>query len=448
MPFSKNTLSPTEIAKELFSTIGDLPEDEQWIDYFSAGAGRTILELIAGSQSIRNHSNLMRVRESSLLHAKLDSSITQLAANKGVYRPNAKALRLEIVFDSSYDGSVNVGQLLGTYKDYNVFSVEDKIIRLGRNTIEVVVGLVVETKFLIYGDENFTIKNIDFDEIFVGDHFHRLLINGEVVNVVDFQPNFYDEQLPNSVLALPSANSMKLIFGDGEIGRNLKRNDEVEYRCITFGRKALEKFEDTKLTLDDEDMFDVISVTVSRVGTGYLDKEKLRKIAFRSSVDGRWVQTSDYQNGLLKYFGEYFNDIIVKDKYPQEEITFLPKFGYLTDKLKEEVLQMIEDKRGNATTVNSYFLDERDPNNFVDLSFSFKYIGNDEVSVIREIFDKYAKENQLLIANGDKTMSSSDIAVELSKLLPSGKLYADEVKTETIPDLKFIRILNLEFKIL
>ena len=62
----------------------NLPDNVGWEDYFEGGAGRTIIELIAGSQAVKNHYNLMRVRESSLQYAKLESSVTELAMNKGV----------------------------------------------------------------------------------------------------------------------------------------------------------------------------------------------------------------------------------------------------------------------------------------------------------------------------------------------------------------------------
>ena len=83
MQFSKDNLSPDKIVKELQRFVSEKPEFEGWQDYFEGGAGQTIIELIAGSQAIKNHHNMMRVRESSLLHAKMDSSITALAASKG-----------------------------------------------------------------------------------------------------------------------------------------------------------------------------------------------------------------------------------------------------------------------------------------------------------------------------------------------------------------------------
>ena len=149
MKFDKKSLSPTAIAKELQDAVSLLPEGDAWEDYFEGGAGRTIIELIAGSQAIKNHYNLMRVREGTLQYAKLDSSVTELAINKGVYRPPAKSFLLEITFNSLSSGWLNRGEILGAYKNYDV--------------------IVHETVEYIFGHENKVIVTIGTRETFTED---------------------------------------------------------------------------------------------------------------------------------------------------------------------------------------------------------------------------------------------------------------------------------------
>ena len=111
MTFNKENLSPSAITQEMQ-------------DFFEGGAGRTVIELIAGSQAIKNHYNLMRVRESSLQYAKLESSVTELALNKGVYKLPAKTFIGQITFTSSIDGIILKGEEIGSYTDHKIYAYE------------------------------------------------------------------------------------------------------------------------------------------------------------------------------------------------------------------------------------------------------------------------------------------------------------------------------------
>ncbi len=445
MQFNKDNLSPAKIAEDLQQSVSELDEFAGWQDYFAGGAGQTIIELVAGSQAIKNHFNLMRVRESSLVHAKMDSSITELAINKGVYRPPAKGFIVRLSFDSIMSGTIQYGELIGSYKDFNTYSLERKEIVIGANTLDITFGHIVENTIETTSDENFHIIDVDFDDIFVGDHFHQLIVNDDMVHLTDTQMNLYNVNLTNSVINMVSANKSKLVFGDGVIGKLSKRGDVVKYRTFLFDKSVTQKYDHSKLNLNEADMFHISDFEVIRRATGYLDKEVLRRVAIRASIDGRWVQTVDYESGLMRHFGEYMSDIIVEDEYPTEFITYLPKSGMMTDGLKAEINNMIEDKRGNAVDVRQTFIDPDDEDNFIDLKFDMTYFGVDSDEAISDIIDDYIHTMTGKLANGDIFVVGADMAVELTRELESGKMYCDLDQKYVLENLKFIRKLTINF---
>lgn len=445
MQFNKDNLTPSKIAQDIQEAISNLDEFSGWEDYFAGGAGRTIVELVAGSQAIKNHYNMMRVRESSLVHAKMDSSITELATSKGVYRPPCKGFIVELTFDSLVSGTIGEGVLIGSYKDFDAYSLEHKNIVVGRNTLKVTFGHLIKTVFEVQEDENFHIIDLEFDDMFIADHFQLMTIGNDQIYITDEQMNLYDPKLPSSVLSLVSANSNKLIFGDDVLGKRVNRYDEISYTVLTYDKTVIEKYDHSKLNLNDADMFKIVSYDVIRRATGYLDKEVLRRVALRNSIDGRWVQTLDYENGLMRQFGEYLFDIIVVDSYPTEYITILPKPGFDTDGIRSDILAMIEDKRGNAVDVNVTFIDPDNEQNFVHLTFDMTYFGVDSDEVLLEAIDSYKKIVEGRLANGDTNIVGADIAVELTRLVPNGKFYCDLDQKYVLSDLTYIKELTIKY---
>lgn len=445
MQFKKEHLSPAKIAEDMQNAIANLDEFDGWIDYFEGGTGRTVLELVAGSQAIKNHYNMMRVRESSLQHAKMDSSITELAFNKGVYRPAAKAFIIEYTFNSKVSGTVQNGELIGSYMDTDVYSLESKDIIVGPNTLQITMGHLQEVQHTVTTEENFHMVTFDFDDMFIADHFQQLTADGEKLTLTDVQMNLYNPQLPESVISLVYANQGKMVFGDGEMGRKAIRNEVLTYRALTYNKTILGEYDASKINFINGDMFGLVSYEVLRRATGYLDKEVLRRIAIRHSVDGRWVETLDYDNGLMKAFGEYITDVLVVDEYPTEFITILPKSGFFNQTLEDDVLELVNNKRGNAVEVDISYIDPDDPANYEEYVFDFTYFGTDSDEVIQEAIDAYIERATFRIANGSTFIVGADIAVELTKMLPNGKMFGDLNQNEQLGNLKYIRTLKLNY---
>jgi len=446
MKFDKKNLSPIAIVKELQDAVASLPGNDAWSDYFEGGSGRTIIELIAGSQAIKNHYNLMRVRESTLQYAKLDSSVTELAINKGVYRPPAKSYILEIKFNSLTSGTLRVGEVLGAYKNYEVIVYENS---------EYIFGHENKVKVSIGKKETFTKTVLDATEFyqidvkslykFVSGEFQSLSVNNEKVNLVDEEVSLYSEILNSSCVRISYEGFSRLIFGDGIIGRKININDEVVFNFTSFGDDLFDNFVEDGIQFNSFTIAsEVLSVTILRKPAPYLDKETLRKIAIRNSVDGRWVQTQDFRNGLLREFGGYIYDILVKDEYPAENITILPKEDYITPTVKAQLEKLLEDKRGNAVLINLVYLepysDER-----LELRFNLQYIGTDTNESLDEIIADYVLTKINKIQYVGYYITCADIAVELTELAPGGKFFANLTESVFIEPLNSIKTLILNY---
>lgn len=447
MQFNKENLNPQEIVKDLQEAVSTLSDFDGWQDYFEGGAGRTIIELIAGSQAIKNHYNLMRVRESSIQHAKLDSSITELAINKGVYRPAAKGYIIELSFTSNTSGQVQEGQMLGAYKDMEVYSLENKLIYLGENTLKVTIGKMVTKTFTVQTDDDYFQIDFEYEHEYIGDHFQRLSVNDNVAKIVDTPINLYNQDLDKSVISLVFGNRGRLIFGDGVIGKKVTYNDIITYRTLNFDKKTIENFDSKKVQFDNAAIFGQVTFTLERKATPYLDKEKLRRVAIRNSIDGRWVETGDYEAGLIREFGEYLNDVKALDNYPDEDLIILPKVGMATDTLKDQIATLIENKRGNAVKVVTQYIDPEDSANYVDIEINLDYFGVDSMETINEVLAGFKDELENKIFTQETWLVAVDLAVDITKKLPSGKMYAALDENFQILQYQFIRSLTLNYTI-
>ena len=450
MNFNKENLSPSAITKEMQDLVITLPNSEGWQDYFEGGAGRTVIELIAGSQAIKNHYNLMRVREGSLQYAKLESSITELALNKGVHKLPAKTYIGTATFTSSTNGVLLKGEEIGSYEEHKIYAYKETYFIVGTtNTVDFIIGNKREETVSIDTNTEFSVLDVLMKEKYITGEFQYLTVNGEDVVIVSEQLNLYDEELPNSCLRIVYENRAKLIFGDDIIGKMLYKNDEISFKYMTFSESLISNFSPSTAS------FNLIpgEITVTkfetlRKATSYIDKENLRLVAMRNSIDGRWVLPQDYRSGLLKEFSEYMYDILVIDSYPTEKIYILEKEYMINNAVKDTITELIDSRRGNAVLVEQFYIDPLDENNYQELSYTFNYVGNDSDEIIQSAISEYKDTILFKFRDGDYIYSTEDIVVDLTKLLPQeslGKFYEILPSEVTINKFTFIKTLDISY---
>ena len=280
---------------------------------------------------------------------------------------------------------------------------------------------------------------------YLGSEFQLLSVNNEEVLLVDEELNLYDEILPRSCVRLTYEYFSRLIFGDGVIGKKLNVNDEVSFTYISYGDDLIDDFKSKNISLGNlVSASEILSIETLRKAVSYIDKETLRKIAIRNSVDGRWVQTQDYENGIMRIFSEFIADIIVKDEYPSENITILPREDYLTPTVKAEIDELINNKRGNATLINTVYLDPFSDQRVI-VTFNIQYIGTDTDEFIEGIIEEYKATKENRINYGGYFLTCPDVAVDLTHLAPGGKFYASLDESTYIEPLNSIKELRINY---
>lgn len=447
MALDNTLISPADIIKDLQRYMA---EDESligWRDYFEGGAGQTIIELIAASQAIKSHAHYMRIRESSLRYAKLDSSVTELAINKGVYRPTASNLLTKIYFTNNHlsSSTVTTGQIIGSYKDYKVFSTETKTLSVGMNTLEVLVAHRVTKEIVINTDTSFIKQEFTFDDMFIGSTYEELSAGPTKVNLVSHQLNIYNDLLKTSCIRMVSKYKSEIYFGDGIIGlKPTGDQSNVSYTCYTFNEDLLGDVLLKNFNFFDADLYQVDSFDIMQPASPYMSKEELRRIAIRSTVDGRWVQGLDYENGLIKEFYNEVDDIYAEDAYPAENLVILPT-GSASDYLKERIQTLVNNKKGNAVLVNYVWIDPTLEENYIDIDIQMEYYGTDSDTVINKVISEYQGLKENVITRNDSSVSPADIAIELTQNLPNGKMYPVDITPISINKYQFIKNLNITY---
>jgi len=213
---------------------------------------------------------------------------------------------------------------------------------------------------------------------------------------------------------------------------------------MSFGDDLLSNFVSDKFDVSGlPNTKEITEIKVIRNPSGYLDKDILRKVAIRNSVDGRWVQVEDYRNGVLREYGEYIDDLLVADEYPAEEMIILPKKIQWTTGIEDLIRELIDNKRGNATLVNIKYLDPYDDDR-LDLTFNFIYQGPETSNEVQKIIDEYVKSKLNRIHYSGYWLVGADIAVDLTNV-SKGKFYASLEDKFYIEPLQSVKSLELNF---
>ena len=187
---------------------------------------------------------------------------------------------------------------------------------------------------------------------------------------------------------------------------------------------------------------DITKIEVLTNAVGLLDKESLRLAALRASYDGRWVSKDNYTSGLLLNFGEILHDVLVIDEYPVEKIILLPNERFTINDL-DNIHEVINKHKGNAVKYEITKLTDADG---FDYECNLVYSGTDNVY---DLVQKVIKKFSYKIYTENSTISESDIALELSKLVKTGQFYLKESNNTVtrINKLTYLRRLIVNYTI-
>ena len=110
-------------------------------DWLESSDTMIIAEWLAGMGAFLQYSNFARRRETSLDHAQLDSSIYELAVQRGYLVPPVSAAEITLTILSSEELNIGVGEMIGLLGNYNLYSLKEyKISADSETDIVCVVG--------------------------------------------------------------------------------------------------------------------------------------------------------------------------------------------------------------------------------------------------------------------------------------------------------------------
>lgn len=412
-----NSYSPSEITKVLQDYVESLSSDNKWKDFYNSSTGRTIIELLAGVGSMNIFYEILRLKESSLIYAENESSITQLAINRGVFKKPGQPPVIQLDLSYNEDRVLAKGDIIGTFKDFNVYINDNyHIVPNTTTTVQAVIGEVEKFEVTKGDDKTFYVTELQINNRYNSSYLESLFINNDEAVIIDEQIPLFDTRLPNTVLRVSDDYSIKLISGNGVIGKSIDKGATITYQCLTFSDKLL----DYNKELTPKNIYiingNVYNMRILNKASGFIDKDSLRFSALRSSFDGRWVSKDHYESGIMLKFSNYVHDILVVDEYPTERIVILPN-DLFTDQTKADIIDTIEKHKGNAVKYNLIILD--DTNSF-DFTCNLVYTGTDNVI---PYVNKIIKQYSYKIYDADSTISESDVALALSKLCKTGEFY-------------------------
>jgi len=107
-------LSVDAINADLQNYVGNLPDNQQWVDFFASGAGQSLIELMAGVGGMWNYRIDTIRKENYLPTAQLQSSVFLIARALG-YNPHRKlSPRINLRVSVSASISMNRTDVIGT----------------------------------------------------------------------------------------------------------------------------------------------------------------------------------------------------------------------------------------------------------------------------------------------------------------------------------------------
>ena len=345
---SNNVINPSSISFE--SILADLtayvkskPESSRWLDFLEGSAGQIVLELIAGLGVFRAYNELAKRLESYLDFARLQSSVYELAFDRGFLVPPAEAPELLLNVTPNSLITLNDGDLIGTLQDYSVFSIGGtQILTAGvSQTITCVVGNFEDRTLTLATNAQFSTVEVNFatdatPRKNLARQLEQLKFGSQVLFLIDditqiSERGAFSGTTPIYVIRRALPSEAKLYIGNGTLGWFDETATSIEYKTLTFDDDIQSKLSNNvTLTIDAT----LNSQTILSRGSILLSTESVRGLAKFYPIDGRVVQNGDYERVILKYYGsgglDVVEDVFAWNTDPDEQVYLLTTSAFGT----------------------------------------------------------------------------------------------------------------------
>ncbi|CAH9015552.1 putative baseplate wedge subunit protein [Vibrio phage 150E35-1] len=300
------------ILNDLFNYVQSLPDSKRWLDYFKFSEGATLMELMAGIGSFLRYNSLVTWRESSILTARLRSTIYGMADLFG-YPPNREqSAKLTITFTSDYDIWWDRLSPLGTIGSADISLLESTQIRRGSNTVTVVLGRWISRTKISDTARPFTAFNWDVssEEDESGITNIDSIDNNNVNIYVDSSKvswTRYVEELGSGsdVQLRTLASQLSVIFGSDDLGLNVQNGQEIKLQYVAVDKSNIDTntYVPDQVTLHIEKSQTVSVETISPYYAADSLEKLVRLIPGYYAAQRRMVNRADHEAILSSYTG-------------------------------------------------------------------------------------------------------------------------------------------------
>jgi hypothetical protein len=255
------------------------PELDTWVDSLDSGAGRTLLELIAGLDTSLKYNNTVNRRETYRNFALNRSSVIAGSEDDGYSAFRGQNVHFTLTVTPTTNVFINKFDVIGTVKDQDLIALEEKNLILGsQETIQVVAGLKASEEKTI-GSPNVDIFR--FLESSKVSEDIRLLLNGSEVPI----SKEIEDLLPKDYLVPPEPAKYVLLSNPFDsVDAYFLNFDDYVYKYDTGDVLTLEYIElkDFSYSFPNDFAFDYGTLDSLTVDTNYIPPEDINSIKTNS----------------------------------------------------------------------------------------------------------------------------------------------------------------------
>lgn len=346
-PIQNTSISFEAIKQNLMDWVKNKPDGYAWSDWFDTNDGTIIAEWIAGLAVFSKVSDTMLMRENSLDFAQLDSSVFELAFDRGLLVSPAAApvLTLSLTTPLGSQVLISPGDLIGTQGNYELYSLEGKTLGLV-DTLDVAVGHmnVYTPGFSTLGQ--FATFEVPTQDKYIAAQLETFSADGQSITLLSEPDNvggFNNGFLLRRVLP----GQVRIYVGNGVMGWWSPSVRSITYSCLSYGNDILASGNYTPTISINAQLTAFVQTQAPSFDP---DAETIRAIARYYPMDGKIVRDEHYSAVIRKYFGGVLYDAVALNTDPDEVVYLLPNpnFGFGTPQgtsLLNQISALVDSKR-------------------------------------------------------------------------------------------------------
>ncbi len=333
------SLSHSKIMDDLKQDVLNRSDGEQWKDWLESSTGSIMLRWLSAIAVYKSYHLTVNRIESSLETARHETSVTELAFNKGFLIPPTQGALIDLTVTSYQRVIISKGDQVALIGDYSLYAL-DSYDFTGQQVIKTVAGNKIVENFSYTSLSPFTTKFLQTKQRYIAFELESLYGNNNEIKIQS-DIDYLDSITDSFVLRRVTPQGIYLYTGNGILGWYNEDYSEFTYTYISYD-SDLEDSLESKPTVTIDAEYDSYCITTK---PGYsISKEEVRRTAMYYPIDGRIVQESDYESVIMKYFGGILHDVWGFNSDPNEEVYLLPDTQY-NETYQAQIKDLVDKKR-------------------------------------------------------------------------------------------------------